>query len=153
MKSALTLLKQDHAKVKKLLSELQKASSASRREELLEQIDEEVTVHATVEEEIFYPAFRDAAKRKKDGEMFHEALAEHNVVKIVLPDLRQTPYDSEEFAGKAKVLKELIEHHAEEEEDEMFPRAQVLLDARTLRELGARIEERKSSLKGAVAAR
>jgi hemerythrin superfamily protein len=153
MKSAVTLLKQDHAKVKKLLSELQKATAPSKQEALLEQIEEEVTLHATVEEEIFYPAFRDAAKRKKDGEMFHEALAEHNVVKIVIPDLQQTPYGSEEFAGKAKVLKELIEHHAKEEEDEMFPRAQVLLDARTLQELGARIEERKSSLKGATAVR
>ena len=149
--NAITLLKKDHAKVRKLLKQLEKAQAPTRRDTLLEQIAHEVEVHTRIEEEIFYPAFRKAGRKKDDARMFFEARAEHGAVKFVLPDLQQTDRDSEEFAGKAKVLKELIEHHAEEEEEEMFPRAKKLLSAEELDELGVRMEARKRGLVAEVA--
>ena len=145
-KSAITLLKEDHAKVRKLLAQLDKAQAPGRRDELLEKITHEVEVHTRVEEEIFYPAFNEAGRKKDDAKLFHEALAEHGAVKMLLPDLLQTDRDTAEFAGKAKVLKDLIEHHAEEEEKELFPRAKALLSEAELQELGVRIEERKQQL-------
>jgi hemerythrin-like domain-containing protein len=145
-KSVLTLLKEDHAKVRKLLEQLDKAQAPGRRDELLEKISQEVEVHTRLEEEIFYPAFHEASRKKEDGKLFHEAIAEHGAVKLILPDLLQTERDSEEFAGKAKVLKDLIEHHAEEEEKELFPRAKALLSDEELQDLGARVEERKQQL-------
>ena len=150
-KNVITLLKEDHAKVRKLLAQLERAEAPARRDDLLEKIAHEVEVHTRLEEEIFYPAFKEAGRKKDDAKMFFEAQAEHGAVKFVLPDLLQTDRDSEEFAGKAKVLKELIEHHAEEEEQEMFPRARVLLSAEELEELGGRLEARKRELTVEVA--
>lgn len=146
MPNAITILKADHAKVRKLLEQLDKAQGASRRDDLLEKITIEIEVHTQLEEEIFYPAFREASRNKEDGKLYFEAQAEHGAVKLILPDLAQIDRDSDEFAGKAKVLKDLIEHHAEEEEKELFPRAKKLLSKDELEELGTRLEERKQTL-------
>jgi hemerythrin-like domain-containing protein len=146
-KSPVEMLKEDHAKVRKLLGQLEKAREGPRRADLLAQIVQEVRVHTTLEEEIFYPAFHEAGKKKDDGKLFHEAIAEHGAVKLLIPDLESTPPASEEFAGKAKVLKDMIEHHAEEEETEMFPRAKTLLSDDEMEELAGRMEERKAALK------
>ena len=142
---ALALLKADHAKVKKLLAALEKAQGPSRRDDLLEKIVFEVELHTRIEEEIFYPAFKDAARTKDDKKLFFEAQAEHGAVKTLIPELQQTDRASDEFAGKAKVLKDMIEHHAEEEEDEMFPRAKKLLSKEELQDLGERMAERKAA--------
>lgn len=149
---AITLLKNDHDTVRDLLSQLEstRESSARKREELLQQIAEEVRVHTQVEEEIFYPAFQQAAQKKEDAKLYYEALEEHHVVDLVLPEIEEMDPASVEFAAKAKVLKDLIEHHAEEEEKEMFPRAKKLLDKEELRELGQRIEQRKEEAKAAM---
>jgi hemerythrin superfamily protein len=143
---AIALLKADHEKVRGLLSQLEKAQQAARRLDLLAKIAGEVDVHATIEEEIFYPAFREAAEKKDDLKLFFEAHAEHNVVKIVIPDIQREDAATPKFAGKAKVLKDLIEHHAEEEEKEMFPRARKLLSKDELVELGQRLQARKGEL-------
>lgn len=141
---AIALLKQDHEKVRGLLGQLENASGA-RRAKLLTQVEQELKVHTQVEEEIFYPAFRDASRKKDDKKLFFEAVEEHHVVDLVLPDMSdgETP---EELKAKAKVLKELVEHHAGEEEKEMFPRARKVLGKDELRELGERIEARKEEL-------
>ena len=79
--------------------------------------------------------------------MYFEALEEHRAAgDLVLPDLLKTAITSDQFGGRAKVLKELIEHHADEEEKEMFPRARKLLDTATLAELGQRMQARKQEL-------
>jgi len=147
---AISLLKKDHEKVRGLLSKLERAAqrNTAKAEELLEQIDHEVKIHSQIEEEIFYPAFRDAARKHDDRELYFEAKEEHHVVDLVMPEVRETDSDAEEFAAKAKVLKELIEHHADEEEKEMFPKARKLLDRGELRELGERMKERKKELGG-----
>ena len=145
---AIALLKADHQKVRGLLSQLEKSTerSADRRKTLLSKIEMEVKAHTTVEEEIFYPAYRDAVRSKNDRELYQEAIEEHHVVDLVLPEIKGTDPSSEVFGAKAKVLKELIEHHAEEEEKEMFKKARRALGAEQLRELGQRIAQRKKQL-------
>jgi hemerythrin-like domain-containing protein len=146
---AITLLKEDHRKVKKLLGELAETTSRAEktRTELLQQIARELKAHTTVEEEIFYPAFKQAGEKSDDDKMYFEALEEHRAAgDLVLPDLENTNVTSDQFGGRAKVLKELVEHHADEEEEEMFPRARKLLDAATLTDLGQQMQARKQEL-------
>ncbi|GHA87928.1 hemerythrin domain-containing protein [Cognatilysobacter bugurensis] len=145
---AIQLLKSDHEKVRDLLTQLSESTSRAEktRTQLLEKIQTEIEVHAKIEEEIFYPAFRDAGK-KQEQEMFFEALEEHRAVSdLVLPDLLKTEVTSDQFSGRAKVLKELVEHHIEEEETELFPQARKVLDKAQLQELGERMQERKLEL-------
>lgn len=146
---AITLLKEDHKKVRALLSELADTTNRAEktRPELLARIAKEIEVHATIEEEIFYPAFKEAGKNGDDGKMYFEALEEHRAAgDLVLPDLLRTDVASDQFGGRAKVLKELIEHHADEEEKEMFPRARELLTRQQLEALGERMQARKQEL-------
>src|SRR5436853_4120930 len=144
---AIALLKADHEKVRGLLSKLETAAErgGDRAMKLVTQVEAEVKVHTQIEEEIFYPAFRDAARKKDDKKLYYEANQEHHVVDLVMPEM-EDPGSNEEFAAKAKVLKELIEHHADEEEKEMFPAARKLFDRDELRELGERLEQRKMEL-------
>ena len=148
VKDAIGLLKEDHTKVRALLGELEKSSekATARREELLEEIERELKIHTTIEEEIFYPAFREAAEKKDDLKLYYEAIEEHHVVDTVLPELKGTDPATEVFAAKAKVLKDLVEHHAEEEETAMFPRARKLMDRQELVRLGDQLAQAKVSL-------
>ena len=149
-RDAIALLKQDHQKVRALLSDLEQTSgrAAGKRQKLLAEIEHELTVHTKIEEQIFYPAFRDAARKDDDGKLYFEALEEHHVVDLVLPEIKQTAADADEFAAKAKVLKDLVEHHAEEEESEMFPRAKTLLGREALMRLGQQLTEAKAAMAG-----
>lgn len=144
---AIALLKQDHEKVRGLLESLEKASGGPRREKLLGQIEQELKVHTTIEEEIFYPAFREAAQKKDDTVMVYEAVQEHHMVDVAMPEAGQGE-NNEDLKAKAKVLKELVEHHADEEEDDMFPRARKLMSREELRDLGQRMDARKKELMG-----
>jgi hemerythrin-like domain-containing protein len=147
--NAIQLLKDDHKKVRKLLSELEATTTRGikTRSELLARIGTELRVHSKIEEEIFYPAFKAAGEKNDDDKMYFEAQEEHRAAgELVLPDLEGTDPASEKFSGRAKVLKELIEHHAGEEEKEMFPRARQLLSAQELEELGGRMALRKQEL-------
>ena len=147
---AIALLKKDHQNVRQLLKRLE--SSTENRSgdsaRLLREIENELKVHTQIEEEIFYPAFRDAVESEKDEKLYYEALEEHHVVDLVLPEIKNTSKNSDEFAAKGKVLKDLVEHHAEEEESEMFPKARKVMGAAALRELGQRLQERKRQLMG-----
>ena len=143
---AITLLKTDHKKVRGLLEALEKTQNANRREALSSQIEQELKIHTQIEEEIFYPAFKEAAKKKDDRVLFWEAKEEHHVVDHVLPEVRETAPQGEQYEAMAKVLKDVVLHHATEEEKEMFPRAKKLLSKDELRELGARMQQRKSEL-------
>ncbi len=147
---AITLLKEDHEKVRKLLGELEETTerAAAKREKLLAAIEQELKIHTRIEEEIFYPAFRDAAGKKDDKELYYEAIEEHHVVDLVLPEIKDTDVESDQFGAKAKVLKDLVEHHAEEEETEMFPRARKLMDREELLRLGAEMASAKEAAMG-----
>ena len=144
-KDALTLLKEDHDKVRELLTKLEESEGKSRLA-TLKTIEQELKVHTKIEEDIFYPAFREAAEKEEDTELYFEALEEHHVVDLVLPEIMETDPNAGEFAAKAKVLKDLVEHHAEEEEKEMFPRAKKLMEKDQLLDLGQQLAEAKQAL-------
>lgn len=149
--NAIELLKADHDKVRGLLAQLNDTTNRAEktRAELLEKIRMELEVHTRIEEEIFYPAFREAGKKSDDEKLYFEAVEEHRAAgDLVLPDLLDTDVSSDAFGGRAKVLKELIEHHADEEEKEMFPRARKLLFNEQLEELGEKMAARKRELMG-----
>ncbi len=147
--NAIELLKDDHKTVKAILQRLGETTerAVKTRSELLQKIEIELLVHTTLEEEIFYPAYQ-AAGGKEQAVMSSEAREEHRTVDaLVLPDLKQTAPSSIEFSGRAKVLKELLEHHIEEEEKEMFPQAAKLLGKQKLQELGEQMEALRKSMR------
>lgn len=145
---AIQLLKADHQTVKGLLEELTETTSRAvkRRGALAQEIQINLHAHTTIEEEIFYPAYRDAGGKEQE-KVYFEALEEHRAAEdLVLPDLLNTAPDSAQFSGRAKVLKELIEHHIEEEEEELFKQAKQLLDKDTLKALGESMAKRKEKI-------
>jgi len=152
--NAIDLLKADHEKVKDILSQLSESTERAlkKRTELLAKLEMEVSIHTRLEEEILYPAFKEAGSKEEDV-MYFEAKEEHRTVdSLVLPDLKETDPGTPEFAGRVKVVKELLEHHIEEEESEMFPKAKQLLGKAKLDELGAQMEAMKASYKKEMAA-
>ena len=140
---ALKLIKDDHEKMRKLLTELESTTErgVKTREELYATIKGELTVHEIIEEEIFYPALKEHPKAK---DIVLEAYEEHHVVDTVMAELEETPVDDETWGAKAKVMKENVEHHMEEEEGEMFQKARQVFDREELEELGTRMERRKA---------
>jgi len=147
-KNAIQLLKEDHKKVKELFSQLVDTTTRAEktRRQLLDKIEQELVVHTTIEEEIFYPAFRKAGD-SEHSKIYFEALEEHRAAdEMVLPDLKNTDPGSEKFSGRAKVLKELVEHHADEEEKEMFKKANQSMSKEELMELGVQMSKRKQEL-------
>lgn len=143
---AVSLLRDDHKRMRQLLTELQSAEKPPQRQRLLAQVKRELEAHTTIEEEIFYPAFHAAAQSKKDERLFHEATCEHHAADLMLQEVGSADDATAEFPGRAKVLKEIVEHHAEEEETDMFPRARKLIDAAELQALGQQMAERKRAL-------
>ena len=146
---AITLLEHDHQKVKKLMGEIEKTTERGikTRQELFSKLVEELTIHEKIEEQIFYPAVKDAAKTKKLEEIVTESFEEHHFVNVVIAEIKETPFEAEEWAAKFSVMMENIEHHAfEEEEGEMFPKVRKIFSKAELEELGARMEELKTQL-------
>ncbi len=146
---ATKLLMEDHEKVRHLLKQLtdSTARAGKTRAGLLDKIALELKVHTQIEEEIFYPAFKQAAQDAEDQKLYFEALEEHRAAgELVLPDLQKTDVASEQFAGRAKVLRDLVEHHAEEEESEMFKRARKVFSKEDLARLGDQLAARKHEL-------
>lgn len=148
MPNAITLLKEDHDKVKDLLTQLEETTNrgVKTRQELLEKIVMELKVHTKIEEDVFYPAFKAAAEKVDDRVMYYEANEEHRLVDFEIPRIQQLDPSTDDFSAHAKVLKELVEHHAGEEEKEMFPKAKKLLSKEELEEIGTLMEEEKKKL-------
>lgn len=145
--NAIDLLKTDHEKVKGILSPLSDSTdrAVKKRMELLEKLELEVSIHTQLEEKILYPAYK-TARGKAEAEMYYETKEEHRTVdSLVLPNHKDTDPTSPEFAGRVKVIKELLEHHIEEEE--MFPHAKKILGKAKLDELGDQMLTLKTSLK------
>jgi hypothetical protein len=141
---AITLLTEDHKKVKKLFKDFDKAAEAEdiqEKEALVEQICLELMVHTEIEEEIFYPALRAAID---DDDMLNEAEVEHAGAKDLIAQIQKMASSDPMYDAKVTVLGEYIEHHVKEEEAEMFAKAKkakVDLDA-----LGEQMGERKEEL-------
>ena len=149
--NAFTLLKADHKKVAGILEKIDSTTErgVKTREELFTQLKTELDVHARIEEEIFYPALEDA---KETREITLEAFEEHRLVKQLLTELEKMDKGDEQWTARFTVLKENIEHHVEEEEGEMFPKARKVLNDGEAEELGTRLEEAKNKQLKAAAA-
>jgi len=138
---ATTLLRADHKRVSGLFADFEKARATSKKKELVAQICSELTVHAQVEEEIFYPAVKQALK---DKELVPEATVEHATLKELIAQVEGLEPDGEMYDARIKVLSEYVKHHVKEEHTEMFPKAKASrLD---MAELGSRIAARKQEL-------
>jgi hemerythrin superfamily protein len=149
---AFELLKADHQKVKGLFKQFkqlkQDEGSGAEKTELVTEICEEVKLHTQLEEELFYPAVREAitGDELEEGEdLMDEALVEHAAAKDLIAQLEEMDPDDELYDAKVTVLSEQIDHHVKEEEGEMFPKAKrAKLDKQSL---GAQMAARKLELK------
>jgi hypothetical protein len=142
---AMSLLKEDHEKVKKILAELESTTErgVKTREALFTKVKQELVVHEAIEEEIFYPALKEHPKTK---EIALEGYEEHHVVDTVMAEIEGVAYDDEKWGAKFKVMKENLEHHIEEEEGEMFKQAKQVFDEDELAQLGKSMLARKEEL-------
>ena len=141
---AIKLLTEDHNKVKKLFKEFKKLAEKKDeegKEELAVEICKELTVHAQLEEEIFYPAVRAAIE---DDDLMNEALVEHTSAKELIAQIQSMKASDPMYDAVVTVLGEYINHHVEEEQNEMFPKAQK--SDMDLEELGLEMAERKEAL-------
>lgn len=142
---AITFLMQDHKKVKELFEEFKdlkdEVDSEEQKEDIVKQVCMELTVHAQVEEEIFYPAAREAIEEE---ELLDEAYVEHATAKDLISQLEEMETSDEYYDAKVSVLSEYVQHHVKEEEGEIFPmikKAKVDIDA-----LGEQMAQRKEDL-------
>lgn len=146
---AIALLIKDHREVKKLFSSFQNLADAEapaeQRLAIAQEICEALTLHATVEEEIFYPALREAAEDADD--QLDEAEVEHTSVKELVAQIKSMEPDEDLYNAKIKVLGEYVDHHVKEEEGEMFPKAKE--SGMDLEEIGQQMKERKEELQNA----
>lgn len=140
---AISMLKADHRKVEALFREFESTDDEEQLETLADEIVQELKVHAELEERIFYPAVR-AAFGEKDSELVMEAVLEHGSMKMLIRNIEEASSGDELFKPSVKVLKEYVQHHVKEEENEMFPKAsRADLD---LEALGAEMAELKESM-------
>jgi hypothetical protein len=131
------LLKEDHKKVKELFKQFEKADQ-SGKQTISDEVDAELRVHSKIEEEILYPAMREI-----ESEMVAEAYQEHEVVEELLDELAAEELDDETFEAKFTVMQENVEHHIEEEEKEMLPKASKLPN---YEDLSRQMWQRKTAL-------
>jgi hemerythrin superfamily protein len=147
--NAIELLKQQHREVEELFEELEAAgeNAVKTKERTFQKIADALALHAEIEEKIFYPEAKEAVEDAEDE--LREAVEEHLSAKRIIADLMATGPQDEQFMARCKVLKEQIEHHVEEEEQELFPKVQKSCDAETLEEMGSRMEEMADELRAA----
>jgi len=141
---AIELLKADHDEVRALFEQFRQAHEAEdtdRMKELQQQIFTELETHTRIEEEIFYPAVREADEEEL-AETVDEGVQEHHVVKVLMREIESVSGE-DTFVAKMKVLMENVEHHADEEEEDMFPDVRQRFDQARLDELGAEMEAAK----------
>lgn len=143
---AIVLLKADHAEVKKCFQAYQKLVDAeadgSERQAMAEKVCGLLTVHATIEEEIFYPASREVLG--DDADLVDEADVEHASAKELIAQIQAMSPDEDHYDAKVKVLGEYIDHHVQEEQDELFPKVKKAgLDTQAI---GAELSARKEAL-------
>lgn len=145
---ALTLLKEDHDTVRSMFEQFRTAAEngdQSKIKDLAGQIFHELEVHTEIEERIFYPAVRDAGGGELD-DLTDESNEEHHVVDLLIAEVRGMSPSDDRFKAKMTVMMENVEHHAKEEEDEMFPKVRELMDESRLQDLGAQLQEEKQKL-------
>jgi hemerythrin superfamily protein len=140
---AITLLKQDHKTVEKLFKQFEKTTAPAEQRKLAQRIVKELSVHAAIEEMVFYPAVRERVPKQEDTVL--EALEEHYIVKWVLNELEDMKPDHERFKAKMTVMIESVRHHVKEEESELFPEVRKAIKRKELAELGEALEKAKKA--------
>jgi len=140
-KDAIALLKADHEAVSQLFAEYERTRSVANKKALVAEICTALSVHAQIEEEIFYPAVKSALKDKL---LVPEATVEHAGVKDLIAQIEGVEPDGEMYDAKVKVLSEYVKHHVKEEQNEMF--AKLKASSLDMVELGARMTARKDAL-------
>ncbi len=145
--NVITLLKKDHRKVKELFEQFEGLGDRAfkAKKKIADQICEELTIHATVEEEIFYPAL-EALRSKETSKMNAEAHQEHALVKLLVSEIKAMEAGDVIFDAKVKVLKDLVTHHVKEEENEIFPECKDEMSEEQLQSLGEQTAARKEEL-------
>lgn len=142
-KDVLSMLLDDHKKVKKLFKEFESESDGSKKESIAQHACTELTWHAILEEEIFYPFLREQ-NPDKFGHLLNEAVVEHASAKELIAQIESMSMKDELYEAKVTVLSEYVNHHVTEEEDELFPK---IIDKKIeLRDLVAPLTERKEEL-------
>ena len=127
-----------------MFGKYEKTRTAAKKKQIVEQLCNELTVHAQIEEEIFYPAVK---KALKDKELIPEARVEHETLKALIAQVEGAEPDGETFDAKIKVMHEYVKHHVKEEQNEIFPKAKsTSLD---MMKLGAKLLDRKKELHAA----
>jgi hypothetical protein len=146
-KGAIEILKEQHDKVKKSFKEFEKLDreDTETQQQLVQATCEDLKIHTTLEEEVFYPAARDAIE---DEDIMNEAQVEHETAKMLIEQLENMGPDDPNFHATFTVLGEYVMHHVKEEEGEMFP--QVKKADLDLEELGTRMRARMQELMGQV---
>jgi hemerythrin-like domain-containing protein len=145
--NAFNLLKADHRNVAELFQRLEN-TSGKRKLTIFKEIKTELDLHAHIEEKIFYPVLED---RAQTHDLTLEAYEEHKQVKTLLRELSRATTANEEWQAKAKVLQENVEHHVDEEENELFKKARAALSAEEIEELGQNLEMEKERKLGRAA--
>ena len=141
---ALTLLKADHETVRNLFDQFKEAKEAKdtdRLEELQVKIFRELEVHTSIEEEVFYPEAVQVGEEAE--ELVKEGVEEHHVVKLLMDEIEDLTPDDDAFVAKMTVLIENVEHHAEEEEEELFPQLEKVFGKERLAAMGEKLQEAK----------
>jgi hemerythrin superfamily protein len=140
---ATALLRADHKAVDDLFEQYEKARSTSKKQSLVAEICMELTVHAQIEEEIFYPAIKSIMD---DKGLIPEAIVEHATLKDLIAQLEDGEPGEEMYDAKVKVLSEYVKHHVKEEQGDIFPK--VKASKLDLYELGEKLQQRKEQLMG-----
>ena len=135
--NAIDLLEKQHREVEQLFKKFEKAEAEEEKQSLFEEIGDKLAIHAGIEEKHFYPATRTA--RTEDE--LREAVEEHLSVKRIIADLLEMEPSNPQFEPKVLVLKEQVEHHVEEEEEELFPKVKKMLSRDELDDLGTVMED------------
>lgn len=140
------MLHQDHEKVKNALTSILDTTGGAEktRDKLFSEIKHDLEIHTKFEEEVFYPEFREAKHDKEAKEEVKDALNEHDEAKSMLSKMEAMDKTSDEFVEKVKELKQALEHHISDEEDEMFPQARKTLSDDEARAMGDRYQTLKN---------
>lgn len=148
---AFKLLEQHHREMEQIFAELEDTTerAVKTRAQLFQKLQTELDIHTQIEETILYPALK---KEKETRDITFEGYEEHNVAKRLLEEMAMMDVTSEVWTAKLKVLKESVEHHVEEEEQEMFKDAREALSKEEIEALGTRLAAKKQELSGAKAA-
>jgi hemerythrin superfamily protein len=146
---AVALLKSDHRQVEQWFAQFEKARDEQRKLELATSICNALRVHTTIEEEIFYPAFLDAAR---DEDLHHEAIVEHDGAKKLIAEIEASGPEDDFYDARVKVLSEMIKHHVKEEEQPGGMFAEARKARMDLVALGEQLAARKAELEGDMGA-